>query len=353
MQKKVEIVKDLKEALFYEKYQEKYQSDERADEQLLRCKLCPHNCVIANGKVGICNVRKNVDGVLYSLNYGDVSSIALDPVEKKPLFHFYPGKYILSVGTWGCNFRCAFCQNWEISQERPYYIKNISPNELVDIAVSYLHQGNIGIAYTYNEPTIWYEYVYESARLARGNGLKNVLVTNGYINEEPLQMIAPFIDAMNVDLKAFNNDFYRKVCGGTYEPVLNTIRYCVEHDIHVEVTTLVVPGENDSEEELEMEFRTLSEISNSIPLHLSRYHPAYKYTKSPTHTDKLERLYELGRKYLKYVYLGNVWDSKYESTYCPNCHTTVIIREGFKTEIVNLDEEGRCKVCNNQILERL
>ncbi|HOQ39989.1 MAG TPA: AmmeMemoRadiSam system radical SAM enzyme [Fervidobacterium sp.] len=337
----------MKEAMFYRKEGQEVQM------RMVRCELCPHSCVIANEKVGVCKARKNIDGVLYSMNYGEVSSIALDPIEKKPLFHFYPGRYIISVGTWGCNFRCAFCQNWEISQQRPYYIKTISSADLVNVAVSYLHQGNIGISYTYNEPLIWYEYVYETSKLAKEKGLKNVLVTNGFINEEPLREIVPFIDAMNIDLKGLNDDFYRRVCGGRYEPVLNTIEHCVESGVHVEVTTLVIPGENDSDEELEDEFKMLSDISDEIPLHLSRYHPAYRYTKCSTDVEELKHLYELSRKYLKYVYLGNVWDSKYESTYCPNCHSTAIIREGFKTKIVNLDEEGRCKVCNNQILRRL
>jgi pyruvate formate lyase activating enzyme len=333
----------LKEARYYSKFEDKR----------VRCKLCPNNCIIDLERVGICKVRKNIDGLLYSINYGEITSIALDPIEKKPLFHFYPGSSIISVGTWGCNFKCEFCQNWEISQQRPFYTKIITPDELVQIAQEYKHEGNIGVAYTYNEPTIWYEFVYDSARFVKEKGMKNVLVTNGYINEEPLSDLVPYIDAMNIDLKAFNNDFYQKVCGGRYEIVLRTIEIAVKSGVHVEVTTLIVPGGNDKLEELENEFKALATISKDIPLHLSRYHPAYKYNKPQTDLRILFDAYKLAKNYLNYVYLGNVWDEQYESTYCPKCGSLVIIRRGYDVKIVNLDEEGRCKTCNSQIVRRL
>ncbi|MGC8902739.1 MAG: AmmeMemoRadiSam system radical SAM enzyme [Fervidobacterium sp.] len=319
---------------------------------MIQCNLCPHNCKLAEGSVGVCKVRKNIAGKLYTMNYGEVTSIALDPIEKKPIFHFYPGSSIISVGTWGCNFKCLFCQNWEISQERSYYVKKITPKVLVEIALEYKHEGNIGVAYTYSEPIVWYEFVYETAKLASDAGLKNVLVTNGYINPEPLKELGKYIDAMNIDLKAMNNDFYRKVCGGDYESVLRTIDYCIANGIHVEVTTLVIPGDNDDLEELEEEFKILSRMSKDIPLHLSRYYPAYRYTKPPTKIEKLNEIYNVAKKYLNYVYLGNVWDEKYESTYCPKCGNLAIIRRGYDVKIVNLDEEGRCKTCNNQIIKR-
>jgi len=327
-----------KEAKFYEKLAE----------NKVRCHLCPNRCVIADGKVGLCRVRKNVAATLYSLNYGEVTGIALDPVEKKPLFHFHPGKVILSLGTWGCNFHCAFCQNWEISQEKPYYVKRLTPEEVVYLAERYIHQGNVGIAYTYSEPVVWYEFVYETAILAKRVGLRNVLVTNGYVNTEPLRELIPYLDAANVDLKAINNKFYRKVCGGNYEDVLNTIALLYSSGVHVEVTTLLIPDENDDIAELEEEFKFLSSISTDIPLHLSRYHPAYRYTKPPTDFQKMKLTYETAKKYLNYVYLGNVWDPMFESTYCPKCGSAVIIREGYATKIVGL-EEGKCKVCNNPI----
>lgn len=322
-------------------------------DKLVECQLCPHKCRINEGKTGICKVRKNIDGKLYLLNYGEITSIALDPIEKKPLFHFYPGHTIISIGSWGCNLKCEFCQNWEISQKRPPYIKNIEPEELVAIANEYKSKGNIGIAYTYNEPIVLYEFVYNTAKLARTKGLKNVLVTNGYINHEPLEEIGRYIDAMNIDLKAFDNEFYRKICGGTYEPVLSTIEFCVKNNIHVEITTLVITDDNDNLEQLEREFKTLSEISKDIPLHLSRYHPAYKYTKPATKIEFLIEAYKKATKYLNYVYLGNVWNEKYENTYCPKCGSVAIIRSGYNIKIGNLDKEGRCKVCNNQILKNL
>ncbi|WP_448378423.1 AmmeMemoRadiSam system radical SAM enzyme [Fervidobacterium sp.] len=332
----------LKEAMFYE----------QLGNNMVQCGLCPHSCVIKENSVGVCKVRKNINGRLYSLNYGEVSSIALDPIEKKPLFHFYPGSSIISVGTWGCNFRCQFCQNWEISQQRPPYVKKITPEDLIDIAAEYIHEGNIGIAYTYSEPIVWYEFVYETARLAKAKNLKNVLVTNGYINDQPLEELIPFIDAMNIDLKAFNNDFYQKVCGGRYEYVLRTIKKAHDAGVHVEVTTLIVTGGNDNFDELEEEFKALAKISSDIPLHLSRYHPAYRYSEPPTKVEFLIEAYKLAKKYLNYVYLGNVWDERYESTYCPKCGSLVIIRRGYDVRIVNLDEEGRCKVCSNQILKK-
>ncbi|MEJ5257727.1 MAG: AmmeMemoRadiSam system radical SAM enzyme [Fervidobacterium sp.] len=332
-----------REAMFYE----------QIGDGKVRCLLCPHNCVIDNGRTGVCKARRNENGKLFSLNYREVTSIALDPIEKKPLFHFYPGSTIISVGTWGCNFKCEFCQNWEISQQRPYYVKELLPEELLDIALEYKHEGNIGIAYTYSEPIVWYEFVYETSKLAKEKDLKNVLVTNGYINEEPLKTLLPFIDAMNIDLKAFNNNFYRKVCGGNYEQVLKTIETGVFNNVHVEVTTLVIPDGNDSLNELEEEFKALAKISPDIPLHLSRYHPAYKYTKPPTNVETLREIYLLAKRYLNYVYLGNVWNEEYESTYCPKCGSLVIIRRGYDVRILNLNKEGRCKACNNQILRRL
>ncbi|WP_448374947.1 AmmeMemoRadiSam system radical SAM enzyme [Fervidobacterium sp.] len=337
-----ERIENLKEAFFYKKL----------DDEKVQCELCPNYCVISSEKTGVCKVRKNIDGKLYSINYGEVSSIALDPIEKKPLFHFYPGSSIISVGTWGCNFRCSFCQNWEISQQRPLYLKRLTPSDLVLIAQEYIHEGNIGIAYTYSEPLVWYEFVYESSKLAKERGLKNVLVTNGYINEEPLSKLLPYIDAMNIDLKAFNNDFYQKVCGGRYEDILRTIELSVNSKVHVEVTTLIVPNGNDNLNELDEEFKVLSSISPDIPLHLSRYHPAYKYNKPQTSIDTLLKAFDLAKKYLNYVYLGNVWNEQYESTYCPKCGSLVIIRRGYDVKIANLDEEGRCKVCNNQILRK-
>lgn len=274
----------------------------------LQCFLCPHNCVINTEKLGVCRARKNIDGKLYSLNYGNITSIALDPIEKKPLYRFHPGKLILSVGSFGCNLKCSFCQNWTIAHDAPDTVE-ITPQQLVRKAEEYIPQGNIGIAYTYNEPLIWYEFVYETSRLAKEKSRKdlvNVLVTNGFINIKPLEDLLPFIDAMNIDVKAFNNSFYKDICKGSLDNVRETVEIA-SNRCHVEVTTLVVPGFNDSIQEIEDMARWLASVSPEIPLHLSRFFPNYKmYDIPPTPIETLEHARDRAMKYLKYVYLGNV-----------------------------------------------
>jgi pyruvate formate lyase activating enzyme len=326
----------MKEAMFYEKLENKK----------VKCNLCPHNCIIKNGLTGICKVRKNIDGNLYSLNYGEITAISNDPIEKKPLFHFYPGENILSLGTWGCNFKCAFCQNFEISQERPYSIYKIEPKELAEII---LNKKEKMVAFTYSEPIVWYEYIFDVVTLLKKHGIKIVLVTNGYINKEPLKKLIPYIDAVNIDLKGFNDEFYKKIIGGNKEPVMKVIKLCFENNIHVEITTLVVTNGNDDEKELEQLFKWISSISRDIPLHLSRYYPSYKYKEAPTNIYFLEKLYNMAKKHLNYVYLGNVWDEKYESTHCPKCNTLLIERNGYNIKIQNIDEKGRCKNCLKKI----
>ena len=289
---------DKKEAMFYEKL----------DQKKVHCYLCPHNCHIQSEGRGVCGVRKNIDGVLYSLNFGLVSSIAVDPIEKKPLHRFHPGSYILSVGSVGCNFKCPFCQNYGIAQVKPEEVnlQYVTSEDIIEKAVSLKRQGNIGIAYTYNEPSIWYEFVYDTARLAKEKDLLNVLVTNGYVSSEPLEQILPYIDAMNIDLKAFNERFYKDLVKGGLEDVKVTIRKSVEQ-CHVEVTTLIIPGWNDSVDEMEQETKWLASLSPDIPLHLSRYFPKYEMTdRPPTSVDSLIDLKNVADKYLNYVYLGNV-----------------------------------------------
>jgi len=279
---------------------------EKAEDNKVHCYLCPHNCLIASGKVGVCRVRKNIGGELYSLNYGKITSIALDPIEKKPLFHFHPGSIILSVGTFGCNLKCSFCQNWQIAHETPETY-DITPQRLAEEAEKYATRGNVGIAYTYNEPTIWYEFVYETSKLIKEKGLANVLVTNGFISQKPLEDILPYIDAMNIDLKAFNSSFYKDICksSNALEHVKNTIANAVKK-CHVEVTTLVIPDLNDSIEEIEELASWLASISSEIVLHLTRYFPRYKMDKPSTPIKTLSIAKEKASKYLKYVYLGNV-----------------------------------------------
>jgi len=284
----------MQEARYYEKL----------DEQLVWCHLCPQNCKIKPGKKGICRARQNQDGVLYTLNYGQLTSWGIDPIEKKPLHRFYPGSWIFSVGTFGCNFHCGFCQNWQIAHRDPP-TREVTPEELVEVAVDAKKSGSIGIAYTYSEPMVWYEFVYDTAKRARQEGLKNVLVTNGFVQKEPLMELLPFIDAMNIDVKAFTDEFYRKTCGGRLGPVLRTVELA-HQSCHVEITTLVVPGMNDSEEEISSLVDWIASLDPSIPLHLSRYFPRYKFDLPPTPIDTLKKAKEIALKKLKYVYLGNV-----------------------------------------------
>lgn len=288
----------MKEAMFYEKKQG----------QRVHCFLCPHSCVILEGKRGICNVRQNLNGTLYSLNYQKIAAMALDPIEKKPLMHFHPGSCILSVGSIGCNFKCPFCQNHSIARvcmEQPR-TQTFTSEQLVEKAISLRNKGNIGIAYTYNEPSIWYEFIFETSKLAKEKSLFNVLVTNGYISSGPLEELLPYIDGMNIDLKAFNKDFYKKIVKGELEAVMETIERSAK-SCHVEVTTLIIPELNDSLSEMEKMCKWLSSIDSEIPLHLSRYFPRHEMTdKNPTEYKTLVDLAHIAERYLKHVHLGNV-----------------------------------------------
>lgn len=271
----------------------------------VQCFLCPHHCVIKLEGWGICSARKNIDGELYSMNYGRIASFSLDPIEKKPLYRFMPGSMILSAGTFGCNLKCSFCQNWKISSDVPETYE-VTSGEIVRKALELRERGNIGIAYTYNEPSIWYEFVLETAIEAQKNGLYNVLVTNGFIEKEPLMEILPYTDAMNIDLKAFADGFYKKVCGGTLEAVKRTIEIAAK-GCHLEVTTLVIPGLNDSSEEIDKLSGWLASVSEDITLHLSRFFPNHKMTDRPaTPLDTMHSAQDSALRHLKHVYLGNV-----------------------------------------------
>ncbi len=298
------------------------------DTNKIECHLCPQFCHIGEGQVGLCQTRKNIDNTLYAINFGKVTSTALDPIEKKPLYHFKPGTNILSIGTFGCNMRCKFCQNYQISQQ-VLEVEEINPGEIIRLIKRI--DNNVGIAFTYNEPFIWYEYMLELAKQIK-NALPEmsvVVVTNGYINPEPLEQILPYIDALNIDLKAFNDSFYRKLCGASLDPVLKTIEIASKKT-HVEVTTLMIPGENDSFEEIEKIAKFISSIDPNIPLHLSRYFPNYKMNKPATDIIQVKRAKERAKKYLNYVYLGNVASD--ENTYCPNCNDLLIERNYYKTK---------------------
>jgi pyruvate formate lyase activating enzyme len=283
----------MREALYYEKL----------DSNRVHCHLCPNECLISDGRRGACGVRINKSGVLYSEVYGRTTGMALDPVEKKPLYHYHPGEYILSIGTKGCNFRCDFCQNWHIAQDP------LAPTEPVtseSVVARARELGSFGIAYTYNEPFIWYEFVLDTAKLARKKGLANVLVTNGYVNIPPLDGMLPYIDAMNIDLKSFDEGFYSKICGGSLRPVLDVIRRSAK-SCHVELTTLIIPTMNDSEDSIRREAGWICEnLGPETPLHLSRYFPCCRMNLPPTPVETLERAGRIARQKLKYVHLGNV-----------------------------------------------
>ncbi|MCD6597288.1 MAG: AmmeMemoRadiSam system radical SAM enzyme [Bacteroidales bacterium] len=322
----------------------------------VRCQLCPHNCLISPGDIGICLVRKNIDGTLYTENYGVVSAIHFDPIEKKPLYHFYPGKGILSIGTYGCNLKCSYCQNSGISQTgilHPDLVKHTKPRKIVNEALEMT--GNIGIAYTYNEPIIWFEYVKDVSKLAREAGLKNVLVSNGYINANPRKEIIELTDAFNIDLKGFTNDFYKNHTSSFLEPVKATITDINKAGKHLEITNLIIPSLNDDPLIFEEMVKWISgETGEETVLHLSRYFPHFKVSLPPTEIEKLDEFYQIATKYLKYVYLGNVANpSKGNNTFCPECNSEVIIRSGYRTWTSGLDDQGQCKNCGHKIIEQI
>ena len=328
----------MKEAAYYE----------RRDDGKVQCRLCPHRCAIADGKTGICRVRTHRGGVLYSDIYAQVTSVAMDPIEKKPLYHFHPGTQILSLGTRGCNFACSFCQNWQISQGDA----STSALPSADAVKLAGREGSVGIAYTYNEPMIWFEYVLDTAKLAREAGLANVLVSNGYIEAEPLAELLPYVDAINMDLKSIRPDFYQRLCRGKLEPVLRNAKAAVEQT-HLEVTTLVIPGENDTDDEFtDLSAWIADNLGAQVPVHLLAYFPRYKLQAPPTGADTLERAHAIFSTRLHHVYLGNVLGAVGSETACHNCGAKLIARRGYSTRIVGLDgaQCAQCGADNNVIV---
>ncbi len=320
----------IHEAAFYE----------QCDNGKVVCHLCPAECLLTENKAGICSNRYNKNGKLVTSNYGEVVTLAVDPIEKKPLYHFYPTSNILSTGANGCNFGCLNCQNFEISQET-VFTKTVLPEKLVSLA---LEQNSIGVAFTYTEPFIWFEYILDTAKLLKKQNLSVVLVSNGYVNKKPLEQLLPFIDAINIDLKSIESDFYKKICKGKLQPVLDTIKIIADSDTHVELTYLVIPGLNDSDEQIEKWVDFVSSISEYIPIHFSAYHPDYKMTNRATSIDTLYKAVAIARKRMKYVFVGNVSDSEYTDSYCPDCSNLLIRRKGYHTEIIGLDA-SHCMKC--------
>ncbi len=330
----------MKEALFWE----------RLEDQKGQCHLCAHECRIPESSYGICGVRQNVQGVLYTKIYGQVIAANIDPIEKKPLYHFLPGSRSYSIATIGCNFKCGFCQNWQISQAsfREGDViagRQVMPERIVEEAKK---NGCRSISYTYTEPTIFFEYAYDTARVAREAGLSNVFVTNGYMTRQALDMLKPYLDAANVDLKSFRDDSYKKTCKARLQPVLDTIAALKELGVWLEVTTLIVPGENDSDEELTGIAEFLARIDTGIPWHISRFHPDYEFqdrVATPLETMKGAR--EIGQRAgLRYIYLGNVPEGT--NTYCHHCHALIVDRRYMGLNSLTV-ENGRCPACGAHI----
>ncbi|MFC1742186.1 AmmeMemoRadiSam system radical SAM enzyme [Nanoarchaeota archaeon] len=331
----------LKEAMFYE----------ALDKMKVQCHLCPNECVILHGKRGSCHVRENHAGKLYSLVYGMPCTTGVDPIEKKPLFHFLPGTETYSIATPGCNLHCKWCQNWQISQRGPEDVpcSKMDPEEVVENAVS---AGCDSISYTYVEPAIFYEYVLDTARLARKAGLANVMVTNGYLNIKPVKKLYRYIDACNIDLKGFTEKLYREYCGGQLQPVLDTAKTVFRRGVWTELTTLVIPGLNDSDEMLRSQCEWVKkELGDRVPMHFSRFFPYYKMQHlPPTPEETLMKAYDIAKDVgLKYVYVGNIQLEGKEDTYCASCGKKIVDR-GALFSVGNIKiKDGKCGHCGKKV----
>ncbi len=332
----------MKEAMYYE----------QIEDTKVICKLCPHNCKLSEKQIGICGVRENIDGKLYSLVYGKAAGgLSIDPIEKKPLFHFLPGSLALSFGTVGCNMKCKHCQNYFTSQAKPFgevISREKNPQEIVNIAKEQACQE---IAYTYNEPVIFYEYMIETAKLAKKAGIKNIMVSNGYINEEPLIELCKYLDGINIDLKSMSDLFYKRITGSKLDPVLKSLKTIKKEGVWLEITFLIIPGENDEPEEIKKATNWIKEnLGENTPLHFSAFHPDYEMQTVPvTPITSLMNAYDIAKTAgLKHVYLGNVMTQKYENTYCPKCDCMLIKRMGFNIKTEGI-EKNKCKNCNEEI----
>jgi pyruvate formate lyase activating enzyme len=311
----------------------------RPEGDAVRCDLCPHRCRIARGNAGVCGVRENRGGTLFAATYGKAAAVSVDPVEKKPLFHFHPGAPILSIGSVGCNLRCEFCQNWHlVLRQAP--LRDV---RIADLVAAARRERSIGIAYTYNEPLIQFEFVLDCSKAFRAAGMKNVLVTNGHVLPDPLAELLPFVDAMNIDLKSMDPAFYREACGGNLAAVQETIR-AASKATHVEVTNLLYTGRNDSDEQIRRVIDFLADTDPEIPLHFSRYFPMHRATAPPTPPARLESAWRAARERLPYVYVGNLPMPGGTDTVCPGCGGTAVHRTGFRPDARGLSG-ARCASC--------
>lgn len=320
----------IREALYFD----------RLPDRMVQCRLCPADCKLKPGQYGICRCRVNDNGILKTTNFGETVTVALDPIEKKPLYHFLPGADIISIGANGCNFSCRHCQNWQISQEKSNTFF-ISPQQLAAVGAQ---RGSIGVAYTYTEPMIWYEYILEAGPYIREAGLVNVLVTNGYINLEPLTRLLPLVDAFNIDLKGMRPEFYTHVCKGRLEPVLEVIRLVAASRAHLELTNLVIPGHNDTEDDFHKLGEFIASVDKLIPLHLSAYYPHYQMDEPATPPETLRLGYDILRRYVPHVFVGNLPLSGCSDSHCQACGHLLISRTGYSVELAGLDG-SRCAAC--------
>lgn len=334
-------VKNLKEALFYQ----------TLEDGSVQCELCPNLCLLAKNQVGRCRVRQNIDGKLYSLVYSKPVTINIDPIEKKPFYHFLPGEKTYSLATVGCNLRCQFCQNWDISQRNPGDVKSMdyTPEEIVEEAIK---QGAKIISFTYSEPTVFYEYMLDIAKIAKQKGLKTTIISNGYINKEPLEKLIPYIDAIKIDLKGFDDKYYQDVVGGRLEPVLETLKFLAKQKVHLEIVNLLVTGLNDKEKEIkDMSLWIKENLGTDIPLHFSRFYPLYKLENlPPTPEETVKKARSIAMSVgLKYVYTGNITDEEGSTTFCPDNHEPLIKRKGYFIEENKVDKEGMGEGCKTRI----
>ncbi len=315
------------------------------EDRYLICLLCPKVCKIMADNHGDCGVRFNKNGELDLPFYGILSALNIDPIEKKPLYHFFPGSLILSAGFYGCSFHCPFCQNFQISQgESLSHSKSyVSPDDLISLVIK---NKLSSVAFTYSEPMVHFEYIINASKAARKKNVKTVLVTNGYINKKPARELLPFIDALNIDIKAFTESFYSNELGGSLRPVLDFISEAASTS-HVEITTLVIPGKNDSDIEIKEIARFIASVDRSIPLHLSAYYPSFHYTADPTPENTIERLLETARAYLPFVYPGNTVHLD-NNTYCMNCGSLLVKRQGYKIALSNITD-GKCSACGTEV----